>query len=258
MKKPLVNIFVFTSAVILAVEACTEGDIRLVGRVHTNDHEGHVEVCHNSVWGTVCDNSWDSNDGRVACRQLGLGFVDVVSFGQGTGQIWLDNLSCLGSETRLVDCHHNGFGVHNCGHYAGVICEVTSPTNDDSSSSNGTSTSAIISAIIGVLVIIAVFCMMCLAYSYLKYYQLRQRNFIAQQRHPRILITRLTHTSTVPSGTSPPPPYTPPTQPTSEYTPVPPRGYQPVATDEYTTTPAVPSSDDIPSEPPPKYTSSVC
>ena len=117
------NCITVYSTFYFAVEACTEGDIRLVGRVHTNDHEGHVEVCHNRVWGTVCDNSWDSNDGRVACRQLGLGFVDVVNFGQGTGQIWLDNLSCLGSETRLVDCHHNGFGVHNCGHYAGVICE---------------------------------------------------------------------------------------------------------------------------------------
>ena len=46
------------------------------------------------------------------------------------------------------------------------------------------------------------------------------------------------------------------TQPTSDYTPVPPRGYQPVATDDYTTTPTVPSSD-VPSEPPPEYTPSV-
>ena len=99
--------------------------------------------------------------------------------------------------------------------------------------------------------IIAISCIMCLAY--LKYYQFRQRNFIAQQQRPRILIARVTHTTT---GPPPPPPYTP-TQPTSEYTPVPPRAYQPVATDEYTTTPAAPSSDDIPSEPPPEYTPSV-
>ena len=37
-------------------------------------------------------------------------------FGQGTGQIWLDDLRCTGTEARLVDCGHRSFGVHNCSH----------------------------------------------------------------------------------------------------------------------------------------------
>ena len=87
-----------------------------------------MELCHNNVWGTVCDDYWSSNDGIVACRQLGLRFVAVTSyayFGRGTGQIWLDNLHCTGSETQLIYCRHNGFGAHNCGHYedAGLFCE---------------------------------------------------------------------------------------------------------------------------------------
>ena len=76
----------------------------------------------------MCDDSWSRSDGRVACRQLGLRYVTTASyayFGQGTGQIWLDNLICTGLESRLIDCTHNGFGVHNCDHSedAGLFCE---------------------------------------------------------------------------------------------------------------------------------------
>jgi len=105
---------------------CIEGDIRLADG--TNYYEGRVEVCHKNEWGTVCDEDWDNNDGKVVCRQLGLPFVSRVrldaSFGHGTGQIWLSKLSCRGSESQLIDCIHSGFGVHSCVHSddAGVIC----------------------------------------------------------------------------------------------------------------------------------------
>ena len=50
--------------------------------------------------------------------------VGSAAFGQGTGDIILDDLSCTGDETRLVDCPHRGVGLNNCGHHndAGVVC----------------------------------------------------------------------------------------------------------------------------------------
>ena len=105
---------------------CPEGDIRLIRGA--NNYQGRVEVCHNNTWGTVCDNHWSSTDGIVACRQLGLGFISVTGnayFKRGTEQIWLDNVTCTGSETRLTDCRHSGFGGHDCKHreVVGLICE---------------------------------------------------------------------------------------------------------------------------------------
>ena len=54
-------------------DTCNNGDIRLVGG--SNRYEGRVEVCWNETWGTVCDGFWSTNDGDVACRQLG--FLDT-------------------------------------------------------------------------------------------------------------------------------------------------------------------------------------
>ena len=92
-----------------------------------NEFEGRVEVYHGGKWGTVCDDHWDNQDARVVCRSLGLsggvGFRDA-QFGEGSDPIWMDGVTCLGSETNLNNCGHDVWGEHNCGHSedAGVKC----------------------------------------------------------------------------------------------------------------------------------------
>lgn len=127
-------------------------------------YEGRVEFCHEGQWGTVCDDFWGAEDASTVCRQLNLSqskcmirFLNIFHildnmrehcpiyniihmhlvdnskaiavpqafFGEGTGDIVLDNVQCTAEDTRLGDCSHRGFNNHDCGHFedAGVICQ---------------------------------------------------------------------------------------------------------------------------------------
>ncbi|KAM7385010.1 hypothetical protein PAMP_001111 [Pampus punctatissimus] len=100
--------------------------VRLVGGLE--NFEGRVEVYHDGMWGTICDDQWDDINAEVVCRQLGLGGVAKAwtwaHFGQGSGPIFLDGVRCTGNELSLEECPHNDWKQHNCDHVedAGVSC----------------------------------------------------------------------------------------------------------------------------------------
>lgn len=91
---------------------------------------GRVEVYYNGRWGTVCDDFWDIDDAHVVCRQLGFLSAAAANlsaaYGQGSGPIWMDNVSCDGGEASIFDCPHPGWEIENCGHGedASVVCNT--------------------------------------------------------------------------------------------------------------------------------------
>ncbi|XP_076436243.1 scavenger receptor cysteine-rich type 1 protein M160-like [Babylonia areolata] len=99
--------------------------LRLTGGA--SQYEGRVEVRYNNVWGTVCDDSFDTHDVQVVCRTLNLAGGTLIRAGAGRGPIWMDDVSCQGTETSLSQCRFNGWGRHDCSHGEDVGVRCTNP-----------------------------------------------------------------------------------------------------------------------------------
>ena len=50
--------------------------VRLVNG--TTYNEGRIEIYHANEWGSICDNTFDKEDGQVVCRMLGLDTTYVL------------------------------------------------------------------------------------------------------------------------------------------------------------------------------------
>ena len=117
----------------------------------SNQYEGRVEVCINEQWGAVCDDSWDSTDATVVCKQLRYAYTGSeckccllswtfifmqlyladtggtphynAYFGAGTGPIYLDDVACTSSASQLLECSSSPVLAHNCDHHDDVSVE---------------------------------------------------------------------------------------------------------------------------------------
>uniref|UniRef100_A0A672TIE7 Serine protease 12 n=2 Tax=Strigops habroptila TaxID=2489341 RepID=A0A672TIE7_STRHB len=103
----------------------TDGALRLASG--KGSHEGRLEVYYTGQWGTICDDGWTELNTQVVCRQLGFKYGKSAPEGYSegsSGPIWLDDVSCSGKETNLLQCSWREWGKHDCNHQEDVrlIC----------------------------------------------------------------------------------------------------------------------------------------
>ncbi|XP_030288661.1 galectin-3-binding protein A-like isoform X3 [Sparus aurata] len=67
----------------------------------------------------------------VQMAELSLSY-SVADFVLGDGNIWMDDLGCIGTEVNLLHCTFPGWGIHNCNHNedVGVKCKKESTKRD--------------------------------------------------------------------------------------------------------------------------------
>ena len=114
--------------------APAQGDLRLRGG--SSDREGRVEIYVNGIWGLVCEDNWSTFNAVVVCRQLfgepansktvSQRRIEIYcfkstdaralyyGFTNSYGRFWLDDVQCVGTESRLIDCPARPLGQHNC------------------------------------------------------------------------------------------------------------------------------------------------
>ena len=112
----------------LPLAALSNGSLRLVNTGSTQ-FGGRLELYYDNEWGTVCnDASWGKCEATVACKQMG--FADVTDYntsvfrrGSSSQNIWLDDVDCTGSESRLIDCRYSSI-MSSCSHRkdVGIVC----------------------------------------------------------------------------------------------------------------------------------------
>ena len=131
MYRVILSVFLLLPSLNFAQE---NGAVRLVGG--ETENVGRLEVYYDNKWGTICDDSFNWQDAHVLCKQMGFEKAIRLHYRAGLGQgdedqpIWIDQINCPNDAASILDCDHNGWGLHNCKHRedAGVRCQRREPT----------------------------------------------------------------------------------------------------------------------------------
>lgn len=152
--------------VALVCRGQAEGDLRLVSSFgETGGSSGRLEIYHDSEWGTICVDSFGSAEAIVACRQLGFltatrfGTVGLLGFARASifTPTWLDEVDCIGFESRLASCNNNGFGNEDCDHSQDVAVACTGITFNVIAVGAGVAAGGLVL----IILIISFICCMC-------------------------------------------------------------------------------------------------
>ncbi|XP_051874634.1 deleted in malignant brain tumors 1 protein-like [Pristis pectinata] len=109
-------------------------DIRLANG--KNPCQGRLEVFFNGTWGTVCSDSFVTENAHLVCAQLNCGSAtsveNSVAFGKGSGPIWLDDVRCRADDSLIWQCPSSPWEQLNCNHEedVGVICSESHPSKN--------------------------------------------------------------------------------------------------------------------------------
>ncbi|XP_045183285.2 cell death abnormality protein 1-like [Mercenaria mercenaria] len=99
-------------------------DIRLVNG--SNSTNGRVELKSLDTWGTVCDDDFGTEEANAICRMLGypraVTYYTGAHYGQGTGPIFVDDLSCEEDASHINNCTYITYDDCDHGDDVSVFC----------------------------------------------------------------------------------------------------------------------------------------
>ena len=113
----------------------TRQRIRLAGGRSLS--KGRLEVYHGNRWGTVCNNSFAMAAAHVACRELGFTSAKAITSQRypidpkQEHRIWLDGVSCRGTESSLLACKHSPWNENECYYGQDVEIECSGPNQQN-------------------------------------------------------------------------------------------------------------------------------
>ncbi|XP_006826010.1 uncharacterized protein LOC102805966 [Saccoglossus kowalevskii] len=92
-------------------------------------HQGRLEININGKWGTVSKDTWEQAETDVACRHLGFSGGTLSTSPPGTGNMWIDDIDCTGTEATLFECINLSIGQDDYDHTRDVGLECTGSQN---------------------------------------------------------------------------------------------------------------------------------